>query len=140
MIRRAEPGDVPRIADLEQACFEAGAWSADQVRASLAFATRVVWLDDDGYVMTHSAGGTVDLERIAVAPHARRQGLARRLFDVALAHARSEDAEQILIEVAAENAPALAFYTSIGADPIDRRRDYYGPGEDAVILRKAVAP
>jgi ribosomal-protein-alanine N-acetyltransferase len=46
------------------------------------------------------------------------------------------------LEVAADNAPALALYQRAGFETVGRRRGYYarieGPAQDAVLMRRAL--
>lgn len=135
MIRQATLRDVAQIAALEHACFEPRAWSAEHLVDSLSLSTRVAWIcETGGYAMASTAGDVTDLERIAVAPGVRRRGTGRRLLDAVVEHAIARDARRVLLEVAAENEPALALYRAAGGERIDRRRDYYGRGRDALVL------
>ena len=43
---------------------------------------------------------------------------------------------QVLLEVAEGNDPARRLYERFGFAPISRRRGYYGPGKDAVVMRR----
>jgi ribosomal-protein-alanine N-acetyltransferase len=42
----------------------------------------------------------------------------------------------VLLEVNAESAPAVTLYESAGFEVISRRSSYYGPGQDAFIMRR----
>ena len=76
------------------------------------------------------------MQTLAVAPAAQGQGLGRRLLDALVAEARRRDAGEVLLEVRAENAAALALYTAAGFERIGVRRGYYQPGgTDALVLR-----
>jgi ribosomal-protein-alanine N-acetyltransferase len=81
-----------------------------------------------GYVVIRPAGDAVDLMRIAVAPAARRRGLARALLGAVRSDVR------LLLEVSADNTGALAFYAAEGFVEIARRRRYYRDGSDAVVM------
>jgi ribosomal-protein-alanine N-acetyltransferase len=137
-LREAEAGDVAAVVDLERALFGADAWNEAQVREELAGERRQAWVVGDpvvGYAVTLAAGDVVDLQRIAVHPDHRRQGLARRLLDAAVGAARTAGADRVLLEVSAGNSAALAFYAAAGFVEIDRRRRYYRDGTDAVVMR-----
>ena len=41
-----------------------------------------------------------------------------------------------MLEVRADNAPALALYERNGFERLALRRGYYGPGADAVVMRR----
>jgi ribosomal-protein-alanine N-acetyltransferase len=42
----------------------------------------------------------------------------------------------MMLEVGVNNAPAIALYEKLGYANISTRRDYYGPGLDAFVMRK----
>ena len=86
------------------------------------------------------AGDVVDLLRVIVAPDARGRGLGRSLVRAGLVWASEVGAERVMLEVDAANAPALALYRGLGFEAIATRTGYYGPGADAVIMSRDVAP
>ncbi len=136
-LREATAADVPAVAALETLLFGADAWTGAQVAEELTGERRAAWVAGDpvvGYAVTLSADDVVDLQRIAVHPDHQRRGLARTMLDAAVAAARTETADRMLLEVSAENAVALAFYAAAGFEEIDRRRRYYRDGTDAVVM------
>ncbi len=73
-----------------------------------------VLIDDlDAYGTISVAGDVADLERIAVMPSRRRQGVARQLLDALCAAAGAQGATRMLLEVAADNEAALGFYDGV---------------------------
>lgn len=90
-----------------------------------------------GYAGLDVSGSTADVMTIAVAPEARGTGLGRRLLDHLVTAATRAGAEALLLEVRADNDPALHLYDKAGFERINVRRRYYQPGDvDAVIMRK----
>ena len=133
-------GVVDAVAALETQVFGADAWSPAQVAEELGGTGRRTWVVERGgvlvgYAVTWRSGDVVDLQRIAVHPGHRHQGLARVLLDEAVAAGRADHADRMLLEVGAGNAAALALYAAAGFVEIDRRRRYYRDGADAVVLR-----
>jgi ribosomal protein S18 acetylase RimI-like enzyme len=59
-------------------------------------------------------GALAGLFALRTQPPFRRQGLARRLVAALSAWAREQGAEQLYLQVEAENAPALALYAGLG--------------------------
>jgi ribosomal protein S18 acetylase RimI-like enzyme len=57
------------------------------------------------------------------------------LLGLLLAEARGRGCSQVLLEVAGENAAAIALYEAAGFARISVRRSYYGPGLDAAVMR-----
>ncbi|RYJ06580.1 MAG: ribosomal-protein-alanine N-acetyltransferase [Actinomycetales bacterium] len=142
MIRPVEQRDLEAVVGIETACFGPDAWSASLVTAELS-ADRVLLVaerDDEvvGYVDVSVVADVADLLRVAVLPDARRGGLAAELLGAAHDQAAESGAERVLLEVAADNDPALALYRAAGYEPISRRRRYYRDGTDALVLEKSL--
>jgi ribosomal-protein-alanine N-acetyltransferase len=45
-------------------------------------------------------------------------------------------APSMMLEVGVNNSPAIALYESLGYSIINTRKNYYGPGLDAHVMRK----
>jgi ribosomal-protein-alanine N-acetyltransferase len=74
---------------------------------------------------------------VAVAPQARRQGLARWLLVFSMRKAAREGACRAYLEVRKSNREAQALYGGLGFRQAGSRRDYYRePTEDAVLLAR----
>ncbi len=78
-----------------------------------------VWIEDGQLVGNISLTedrepGTWNISNVAVLPAYRGRGIAGQLLDVALAHVRQRRGRRILLQVRADNAPALALYTHRG--------------------------
>lgn len=139
--RDAGPSDVEAVAELEEVLFGVDAWSSGTVAEELTGPDRVALVAQDdsgavvGYVVVRRAGDVEDLQRLGVHPDHRRRGVARAL----LAGARERAVtSRLLLEVAADNDAALAFYAVEGFERIDRRRRYYRAGQDAVVMAAPV--
>jgi len=62
---------------------------------------------------------------VFVAPEGRQHGVGRGLGHAALAYARDTlRARQVVLGVAADNAPAIALYTRLGFKPFGTEPDY----------------
>jgi len=132
-IRPATGDDFAGVRALEVELFGADAWSDQTVLATLARG-RVLVVEDEvllGYVVLAGTEEVADLERIGVRRDHQRAGLASALLDAAL---RDVGPDRVLLEVRADNGPALAFYARAGFAEIDRRRRYYRDGIDAIVL------
>jgi ribosomal-protein-alanine N-acetyltransferase len=148
VIRPAEGDDGPAIARLERTAFGSGAWSDGLVAEGLSGRIPgAVYLVATGpapdTVLAYAAASLFadvsELQRIAVAPGARRQGLASDLLEHVEREARLRFSERLLLEVREDNAGACAFYAARGFTEIDRRPRYYADGTTAVVLRKDLA-
>ncbi|WP_347349320.1 GNAT family N-acetyltransferase [Nigerium sp.] len=142
----AEASDLTAIAALERGAFAHAAWSERAWAEELSAGNRRVWVYRDaagalcGVATFALAGDVVDLLRVIVAPDARGRGLGRSLVRAGLVWASEVGAERVMLEVDAANAPALALYRGLGFEAIATRTGYYGPGADAVIMSRDVAP
>lgn len=77
-----------------------------------------------------------ELETIAVAEAAQRQGVARQLFFEMGGALRGAGVAAIALEVRASNAPALSLYRALGFHEVGKRQRYYvDPVEDALLMR-----
>jgi ribosomal-protein-alanine N-acetyltransferase len=143
VIRDAASADVPALVELEETCQGGDAWSqglvADGVGGGLPTISWTVAEAADGatllgYAVASYAGDVAELQRIGVAPDARRQGVARDLLADVVRRAREARAERVLLEVREDNAGALAFYAGQGFGELSRRPRYYRDGATAVVL------
>lgn len=75
------------------------------------------------------------INTLAVAPSARRQGLATLLLRHVMAETAKEGARKATLEVRASNSAAIALYGRLGFRIKATRPGYYSnPDEDALIL------
>ncbi len=135
-VRPAAPADVTALRAIEITCFGPAAWGAALIGAAIADPAQDVLLSTSGdaYGVVRVVEKTADLDRIAAMPQARRQGTGRGMLAHLIDHAMRRGANRMLLEVAEDNAAALALYASAGFTQIHRRRQYYPDGTDAVIM------
>jgi len=145
-LRRAIPGDIPRMRELEQDCETAAHWSAAQYDA-LFFPDaqdRVALIATDefpgasimGFLIARCLPEEWEIENVAVLPGARGHGIGSQLVAAVLTQAGHRHAESIGLEVRASNAAARALYLHCGFAETGQRRGYYAnPAEDAVLYR-----
>lgn len=141
MIRLATADDVTALLAIEVACFGTGAWGASLLEGAIADPHQAVLIttSGDAYGVVRGSGDTADLDRIAVLPGVRRLGVGRTLLDALVGHATAAGAERLLLEVAVDNAGAIALYAATGFVEIHRRRRYYPGGVDAVVMERPLA-
>ena len=133
--------DLAALDALEKELFGPWAWSQETWWQELAGRPRrryVVAADGDdivGYAGLDHGGDVSDVMTIAVAPSHQGTGLGRSLMQWLLE--QTAGSEAVLLEVRADNAPAIALYEKFGFEQIQVRRRYYQPGDvDALILRR----
>lgn len=132
------------LARLHAACFATPApWSAEAFRALLDGPGVVLLARPEGFALIRVVVDEAELLTIAVAPEARRRGIARALLAEAEADAARAGARRMFLDVAADNAAARGLYAAAGYAEAGRRPGYYtAPGAariDALLLRKALS-
>ena len=97
-----------------------------------------------GFVLCRTVAGEAEILTLAVAPSARRSGVARALMAAAIDLARQAGAEAMFLEVGAGNAAAVTLYARLGFIETGRRRSYYDRDaegrEDALIMHLDLKP
>lgn len=125
--------DAALLARLHAQSLDRG-WGQGDYAAILAMPAIRAWVapvgDPQGFVLVSKVGGEVEVLMLAVAPQARRLGLARALLGAALAQANVA-----FLDVATDNEAALGLYRGQGFIEIGRRPRYYSNGADALALR-----
>lgn len=131
---------LPQLTALEQICFPADPWSGALFQAALDNPAVAILLaqGEDGTLLGYAVLSTVldegNLDNIAVAPEARRNGIADALLSALTAFGR-EHLSRLMLEVRSSNAPAIALYEKHGFAAVGRRKNYYdAPREDAILM------
>lgn len=135
--------DVPAAAEVDADLFGAEAWSQETFWAELARpetrAYRVAELGGElaGYAGVMCAGGSADVQTIAVRRDRWGAGVGRALLAELIELALGRGAGELLLEVRADNDRAIDLYARCGFERIAVRRGYYEvTGADAVIMRR----
>jgi len=88
------------------------------------------------YAGVVNLAGTADVLTITVADGHRRKGIGRELLRRLIDWSRTQKCEAIMLEVRVGNEEAIPLYESFGFIEISQRKDYYGPGKTAIVMRK----
>ncbi len=143
-LRFATPDDAEALEAVHARAFDCGWKAADIVRLMQVMGGFAVVSEDErgvtGFVLARLMAQEAEVLTLAVAPWARRKGLATALIDAAAAHAALRGAETVFLEVASDNASALGLYQGAGFERVGMRRGYYArqgrPAQDALVLRR----
>jgi ribosomal-protein-alanine N-acetyltransferase len=151
-IRPATSTDLPAMMALEKHAATAAHWSVEQYEALFHASSpgRIALIIQgeaqpgegqvQGWVIARAVGVEWEIENIAIAGLARRQGLGTRLLGELLDLARTSSAESVFLEVRESNRAARALYEKCSFTETGRRKKYYqDPEEDAVLYRIAFA-
>lgn len=137
--------DIPVLASYEKLLFPYSPWNTAQFKEEFAGipTTRFMSVAEAdntiiGYcgVFLPAPGVEADILTVAVLPEYRRQGIAREFMRQIEEWARERGASAMMLEVEHTNESAIELYKSLGYMKISVRMDYYGPGQDAFVMRK----
>ena len=143
MITRFRWWHIADVVSIEEDLFGAEKWSAGMFWNELANGHHyIVALDDAGRVVGYAGLALAPpaeawVQNIAVRRDAQRAGIGRTLLEALLENATARGARKVLLEVAADNAPAQKLYATYGFEPVGVRRGYYQPSNtDAVVMMR----
>jgi len=126
-----------RLAGLHATAF-AAPWSAAAFE-SLLNQTGVFALEEaEGFILMRTVADEAEILTLAVRPASRRRGLGARLVREGRDAATARGATRLFLEVADDNAAAVALYARAGFAEAGRRPGYYarpdGGRRDGLIL------
>ena len=132
----ALPRHAPALAALHAACFPRP-WPESDFREHVARDLVLVdGPDPQALLVVREGGGQAEVLTVCVHPGCRGRGLARALIGDALPRLGSP---VLFLEVAEDNAPAIALYRSLGFAEFGRRPGYYrreGSRADALLMER----
>jgi len=165
-IRVATTRDLPGILEIERLSFD-NPWSRDafERELSLPFSRLIVatqastpaakasiktpiraadsMAGEDaglsGFLCRWLVADECHILNVAVHPQMRQHGIGKRLMQHALAEARAQHAQVVTLEVRRSNLAARALYRKLEFQERRLRRNYYGQGEDAIVMELKLA-
>ena len=144
-LRAADATDALTLAKAHASAFDAP-WPPEAFSTLMGtpgvFALAAVDGAPVGLILMRAIAGEAEVLTLAVEPAHRRRGVARALLRAGLAQAEAAGAEEAFLEVAADNAGALALYREEGFAQAGHRGGYYrrtdGEAVDALVLRRTL--
>jgi len=140
--RPANAFDLAVFVSLDKKLFPYSPWSASQYKEEFSSPTRhfVVALDDAqsiiGYAGVFAPGGAeADVLTVGVIPSQRGKGIARQLMALITDWAKQQGSIAMMLEVKVDNTEAIGLYESLGYSKLNVRKDYFGAGLDALVMR-----
>jgi len=140
-IQSAAPAHAAALAAIHTTAFPRNeAWGADAISLQLALPGALGLIDErGGMLLARVVAGEAEVLTLAVAPDARRQGIAAGLLRAAVAEIAGRGGSAVFLEVGVGNAAARALYQGFGFIQVGRRRRYYADASDAIVLRLSLA-
>jgi len=141
-IRDAASRDLPRIFEIERLAFP-HPWSLDSFRRELALPfSRILVADADesegrplaGFLCRWLVAEECHILNVAVHPSMRRLGIGADLMAEAIAESKAKNIHLITLEVRRSNLAARTLYRKLNFEERRLRRNYYGLGEDAIVM------
>jgi ribosomal-protein-alanine N-acetyltransferase len=140
--RVANAFDLPVFVSLDKELFPYSPWSTSQYKEEFSSPTRhfVVALDDlqgiIGYAGVFAPGqAEADVLTVGVIPSHRGKGIARQLMALITDWAKQQGSIAMMLEVKVDNLEAIGLYESLGYSKLNVRKDYFGAGLDALVMR-----
>lgn len=149
LIRPMLSSDLDSVISIEELSF-LHPWTRDQFmvelgREPISQCHVAVWEGSEnvlekgtiaGFIMAWLVVDELHINNLAVAPEARRNGIAAALLENSFREAIDLGAGWCQLEVRASNTPARGLYRRYGFKPLGKRKRYYLNGEDAVVMAK----
>jgi [ribosomal protein S18]-alanine N-acetyltransferase len=138
-IRKAVSEDIERVWEIELGA--SARWKKEFFQRELEtdFSLFLVAEKDDkiiGFAIAWNIPGEIQLQNIAVDKKFRREGTGTRLLESIYRLLEGELPEKMLLELRLSNTSAEKFYLSRGFKKTGIRKNYYGNGEDAILMDK----
>jgi len=138
--------DLPVLVSMERVLFADSPWSMGQFKEEFKGVPNsrffmVATNEQDqivGYaaVLVVAPGVEADVLTVAVLPEYARQGIATHFMGELEKWSEEKQASAMMLEVSVENIGAIALYEKLGYQTIATRKNYYGQGQDAFVMRK----
>ena len=138
--------DLPVLVSMERVLFADSPWSMGQFKEefkgvpnSRYFMVATNAQDQIvGYaaVLVVAPGVEADVLTVAVLPEYARKGIATHFMGELEKWSKEKQALAMMLEVGTENTSAIALYEKLGYQTIATRKNYYGQGLDAFVMRK----
>ena len=140
--REANAFDLPVFVSLDKELFPYSPWSASQYKEEFSTPTRhfIVAVDEEqniiGYAGVFAPGAAeADILTVGVVPEHRGKGIAKALMALITDWATAQGSTAMMLEVKVDNAAAIGLYESLGYSTLNVRKDYFGAGLNAQVMR-----
>lgn len=139
--REANAFDLPVFVSLDKELFPYSPWSSAQYKEEFSSPTRhfVVAVADQsivGYAGVFAPGAAeADVLTVGVVPEHRGKGIAKALMALITDWASEKGSTAMMLEVKTDNLEAIVLYESLGYAKLNVRKDYFGQGLNAQVMR-----
>lgn len=127
------------LAGMHRICFVEH-WDKEAMASLLATPGTFGFLAQDdgpqGFILCRAAAGEAEILTVMVLPPYRRHKVGAKLLDAAFRSARDAGAQEMFLEVAADNMAGQGLYSTHGFEQVGLRPRYYDGKTDALVLRR----
>jgi ribosomal-protein-alanine N-acetyltransferase len=117
---------LSHLSNLHSQCFDKP-WTPAQFEG-----LEVIAEGEKGFVAFQTVIDECEIKTICVLPEFRRQGIAEKLMKQLI---QNQQNNSIFLEVEESNTPATSLYKKLGFDIFSARKDYYGTGKNALLMK-----
>jgi ribosomal-protein-alanine N-acetyltransferase len=89
-----------------------------------------------GFICFRTLGEESELLNLAIAPHHRQKGLAKKLVQFYIDFCHERGVKQFYLEVNPQNLPALRLYQSFAYKVAGKRKKFYQGQYDALLMER----
>jgi ribosomal-protein-alanine N-acetyltransferase len=143
-VRKAESDDLQQIIDIELESFN-NPWFKESISKYIIQSGCLVLVHKEvqetivGYLMYQTISeDEIEILKVALKSEFRGAGLGRFLLDALNEEARERRLTNIILEVAANNIPAIRLYEKNNFKKEGLRKKYYNNNIDAILYRRVV--
>jgi len=142
--REYAPRDFARICALDQLCFPSEiAYTPEEIAAALSQPRTICIVSEQsdeviGFILLQYRRSAGHIITIDLHPDIRRRGIGGRLMELAEQRLVNCDVRRVVLEVAVDNDPAMAFYRGRGYAIVRLLPRYYRNKTDAYLMEKAL--
>jgi tRNA threonylcarbamoyladenosine biosynthesis protein TsaB len=148
LVQRAAPlsfttaASAAVLSQIHGECFDAP-WGLSEMAKLMAMPGSLTLTAREGdepvaFVLARKAADEAEIIVIATRPFAQRRGIAGKLLSELSTQLARESITSLFLEVAAGNHPARGLYGKLGFETVATRTKYYGNGDDALVMRRAL--
>ena len=122
------------------AAFGGTGWPAQDFQQYLADKTVLIFGDAECFAVMRVLGPEAEILTLATHPDKQGTGRATALLDGALAKLGTANVTEVFLDVADDNAAALALYRRCGFTQFATRNNYYASGASAICMKALLSP
>jgi ribosomal-protein-alanine N-acetyltransferase len=128
------------LAQTHRLAFDGKGWPAADFESYLGDTTILIHGSDTCFAVFRLAAPEAEILTLATHPHSQGQGHAASMLRGALDALGSAKIETVFLEVADDNAAALALYARAGFAQFSTRSNYYANGASAICMKAVLSP